>query len=227
MAGQLKDRVQRLVDHNWGGSVNRAATRLGVPQQTLQRIVSGQTLNPRVSVLERIATGCNTSVDWLLNGRGSGPLESDDKVPPLRGGFLRLRAALARMEATDQLRAALGGLTWAPFRAARLSVKRGAKAGTVFAAADAASDATAEAWASFLEATVGTLGAKKAGANLADVETAAALGFTDFGIWLAQQPGTAKRYEEYCALLAGTQKSLFELGPYDGLFGFLGRRLLG
>lgn len=71
----LADRVRFIVDLYWGGSVLAAANSLGIPQQTLHRIVTGQTTNPRQSVLVNMAGGCPVPVtlDWLLSGVGHPP----------------------------------------------------------------------------------------------------------------------------------------------------------
>ena len=69
----LSKRVLRLVEDSHGGNVRAAARDIGVPQQTLQRIVRGSGASPRVDTLQRIARFYRTSVDWLLTGEGAGP----------------------------------------------------------------------------------------------------------------------------------------------------------
>ena len=65
-----------------GGSENRAAARTGVLQSTLHRIVHGRKGRPRAArqridpeILMKIARGYNVTTDWLLSGKGRGPLE--------------------------------------------------------------------------------------------------------------------------------------------------------
>lgn len=68
----LSKRIKKLVDSTFP-SVNAAAKAIGIPQQTLDRIVRGQHRAPRVETLQQIADFYDTTVDWLLNGRGAAP----------------------------------------------------------------------------------------------------------------------------------------------------------
>lgn len=47
-------------------SIDKLATALNIPSMTIRRLVSGQTLDPRVSTLRLIATYFNVSVDSLV-----------------------------------------------------------------------------------------------------------------------------------------------------------------
>lgn len=69
----LADRLGFLISEVHGGSVNRAAAALGVPQQTLQQIVTRGATNPRVSTITAIAKGYGVGVEWLLEGVGETP----------------------------------------------------------------------------------------------------------------------------------------------------------
>lgn len=69
----LAQRLRYLIDHAHNGSVNAAATAIGIPQQTLAQIVSGQVKSPRAGALERIARYFRVPLGWLQDGRGEPP----------------------------------------------------------------------------------------------------------------------------------------------------------
>jgi hypothetical protein len=68
----LGERVDWIVRHVHG-SQRAAAAVWGVQRSTLVRIVAGQVSMPRGDVLERIARSAETTIDWLLTGRGPEP----------------------------------------------------------------------------------------------------------------------------------------------------------
>lgn len=74
MADDLVDRIRGLVAG--AGSVNATARAIGLKQQTLDRIVRGEHAAPRVETLQKIAEFFDTTVDWLLTGKGRGPSTS-------------------------------------------------------------------------------------------------------------------------------------------------------
>src|SRR5688500_17216052 len=81
MAETLADRLKALVQRWDRGSVNAAARRIGLNQQTLDRIARGEVKNPRSDALQAIAKTYRVSVDWLLTGEGHGPRVDDDVTP--------------------------------------------------------------------------------------------------------------------------------------------------
>lgn len=80
----LAGRLRSLIDEGFAGNVNRAAKAWGVPQPTLYRYVTGITEAPNARTLQRIAKFYDTTVEWLLDGVGSGPLESAYLIAELR-----------------------------------------------------------------------------------------------------------------------------------------------
>jgi len=66
----LSTRLRLLVDHGHGGSVNAAAKDIGIPQQTLGKIVSGEVNSPRIKALQAIARFYGVSIGWLVAGEG-------------------------------------------------------------------------------------------------------------------------------------------------------------
>lgn len=75
----IGERVRYLVDLYADSSVNYASKVLGIPQATLQKIVTGKTKNPRASVVARVAAVCRVDAEWLLSGRGEAPSPEDPK----------------------------------------------------------------------------------------------------------------------------------------------------
>jgi transcriptional regulator with XRE-family HTH domain len=71
--------VRYLVELYADSSVNYASKVLGIPQATLQKIVTGRTKNPRASVVARVAAVCRVDAEWLLSGRGEAPSPEDPK----------------------------------------------------------------------------------------------------------------------------------------------------
>ena len=80
----LADRIQDLIKRDFAGNLNRAANAWGVPQPTLHRYVNRRTDEPRARQLQRIAKFYGTTIDWLLDGVGTGPLESPYPIVELR-----------------------------------------------------------------------------------------------------------------------------------------------
>ena len=73
----LSARVTALIDRFFGGNRSAAARTWRVPQPTVQRLAVGDTETVRASTLVKIAATHETSIDWLLSGRGPNPLETD------------------------------------------------------------------------------------------------------------------------------------------------------
>jgi transcriptional regulator with XRE-family HTH domain len=74
----LARRVRSLVESIHGGSINAAATDLGMAHPTLARIVDGRVQSPRSDALEKIGKFYGVSADWLLTGEGKGPAPQTD-----------------------------------------------------------------------------------------------------------------------------------------------------
>ena len=73
----LWGRVNALIDRFFGGNRTAAAKAWQVAQPTVQRLAVGTTSTARATTLARIAAHHDTTVDWLLNGRGPDPLAAD------------------------------------------------------------------------------------------------------------------------------------------------------
>lgn len=175
----LADRVRSIVDKYWGGSVNAAASSMGIPQQTLQRVVSGTTANPRVSVLDAIAKGSRASVDWLMTGTGRGPQESDERGRFITGGTSRwLRVVSGLYPERGGSREVLEDVPFAAFRfAALLSSGKGK---LPLRTVTRVQDKCAEAWSDLLEEAIALFGAEAVRARLDANEIVVAGGFTPF-----------------------------------------------
>ena len=204
MAGQLKDRVQQVIDRLCEGSVNRAARQLGIPQQTLQRIASGDTPNPRANVLAQIAKFAGTTVEYLLTGEGTGPQAVDGRGRPRSGGVARwLRIVASLYPERGGVREHLDDLVFGPLgfywviappsfdSRGREKPRRNLKSlGRV-------QDNVAEAWANLLEDALAVFGPDTVRKQLESTEIAVAGGFTFFYRHLARGGMTkaeAKRY---------------------------------
>jgi transcriptional regulator with XRE-family HTH domain len=212
MAVRLKDRVRLLVDRYWQGSVNRASVALGVPQQTLNRIVTGQTPSPRAEVVSNIASACDVSADWLLTGKGDAPLADDEHGLPITGARIRLNRVLDRLEAGESLRRSVLMLRHAPLWAALLISGSGNSPLAASGARDA-SEALAETWAKLLETAIELHGARHVRRVLAANAPLVALGFTDFGQFVGSPESNmraqlAKAYVDYTSKPVSTRKGV-------------------
>ncbi len=76
----LCGRVNALIDRFFGGNRTAAARAWNVAQPTVQRLAVGSTATAKATTLASIAAHHDTTVDWLLNGRGPDPLAAD-RVP--------------------------------------------------------------------------------------------------------------------------------------------------
>ena len=76
----LSGRVNALIERFFGGNRSAAARTWRVPQPTIQRLAVGDTETVRASTLVKIAATHDTSIDWLLSGRGPDPL-STERLP--------------------------------------------------------------------------------------------------------------------------------------------------
>jgi transcriptional regulator with XRE-family HTH domain len=106
----LADRVSLLVDQFHAGSVNDAAKALGVAQPTIGRILKGEVTQPRLQLIQRMATLYGASLDWLLVGTGDPPVTSKEE-PWLRKWSIFLQSQFP--EGTE----GVSNLQWAPHMA--------------------------------------------------------------------------------------------------------------
>ena len=197
----LAERVRFLVDRYWGGSVNAAAVHIGVPQQTLHRIATGKTPNPRIAVVARIAEVCRVTPDWLVSGKGVSPPLTDEHGRAISGTYFRFRNILARIGVSPSLHLALDDLCSAPLWMA-LGMIDGVEepfSPAMNAALEACATCT-EAWSDMLEAAVDQQGAEAVLKSLAESEPLIALGHTSFGmdLWFSRQRrGIAGHYKAF------------------------------
>ena len=113
MTNVIQQRVAALVRDYYQGSVNQAAEAIGVPQTTLNRLVSGRTPNPRSALLQRIANKAKVPIGWLLgDGPDDPPKEQVQVAGPDRVVRERISGSLLRWRSTlEQLMRAEDGLS--------------------------------------------------------------------------------------------------------------------
>lgn len=202
-AGQpaIAGRVRLLVDRYWGGSVNAAANDMTVPQQTLNRIVSGKTKNPRTGVVVQIATACDVSPDWLLTGNGTGPAADSGRRTRLTGGLIRLRLAIDALGIVGALRQDLYYLAHTPMQA-QMALNNSLQERDGIAASDivsAAVDRFAHALAVGLEVATVKYGKARVHRALVKMHMSLALGFTWFSDNAIEAAGTQSAFARYVA----------------------------
>lgn len=73
----LSARINALIERFFGGNRTAAARAWGVPQPTVQRMVVGDSETVRATTLDKIAKKHETSMDWLMSGRGPDPLKNE------------------------------------------------------------------------------------------------------------------------------------------------------
>jgi transcriptional regulator with XRE-family HTH domain len=65
--------AQRVREAMFPEKITAFATRIGMPQATVSKILSGTAVGgPRLDIAARIAEGLGCSLDWLVYGRGDG-----------------------------------------------------------------------------------------------------------------------------------------------------------
>ena len=192
----LSERVQEIVGLFWDGNAKAAAKQLGIPQNTLYRIVSGETPNPRANVLATIAKFAGTTVEYLLTGEGQGPQLIDPRGRRVSGGSHRwFRAVTALFPSNCGVREALDGVPFGPtgFLALVLRDVDGHPTGAATSQRrldiyNRVQATCAEAWAELLEAAIKAYGADAVREKLESAELAVAGGFTSFAMFLANGP---------------------------------------
>ena len=86
----IKSKLQKLMDENGIASVTELSRQSNVPQPTLHKILKGDTLNPRQSVLDRISSYFQVPPSYFMS-RVTGEHSSGDyavSIKTLRGGKL-------------------------------------------------------------------------------------------------------------------------------------------
>src|SRR6185436_1458487 len=66
----LATRLRQAIDAT-GETQSRLAARADLPEETISRIVTGQSRNPQVGTLMKIAPVVGVTVGWLLGERGA------------------------------------------------------------------------------------------------------------------------------------------------------------
>jgi len=189
----LRKRVQDVVDLYWAGNVKAAAGQLGIPQNTLYRVVSGETPNPRVIVLQKIAKFAGTTVEYLLTGEGPRPRVFDEKRRPLTGGTIRFFGLLEalypdRGGVRELFDAPLGPSGFfevvCPLEFDSAGVAKPRRKG--LESLGRVTTTVAEAWADLLEEAISVFGAETVRKRLDASEFAVGGGFTPFATFLAK-----------------------------------------
>lgn len=206
----LADRVRELIDEDFYGSINRAASAesgWGIPHPTLRSILNGSSLAPRTSTLDPIVKKSGVQLEWLVYGKGPKrsvesrisrqPLQPDggSSEAPLTPSGARLWAVGRRLgEQPDGSTRLPMWLFLAPRVIGNAIFALGA--GSVFpdeeaqarhapqwsALAIAAHDKLADAWASAIEALIDMHGVDRINAALSgSFARRAWFGFHPFG----------------------------------------------
>ena len=123
----IAKRTADLIERYWGGSVNAAAVDLGVMQQSLLRVKTGETTSPRAWYVDALGRGLDISEAWLLRGEGAGPADTDAHGRPLISGVPSWRRAVFGLSLAAKASESLLDLPFRPWRAA-LALAGGAKA---------------------------------------------------------------------------------------------------
>lgn len=179
----LKDRVTQLIEQFHGGTVYAAAKGWGVPLQTLYRIASGQTPNPRASVLARIAEACEVSVEWLLSGKGPGPTERDSYGFKRHAATLRWEGIVGRLSLSDEARFVVESLPYSGPLSSFMRLGQDGKS-RIPPGYQEFLDGSLALWSGYLETVTEKYGPKAVGEALSADSAHAALGFTMLSSWL-------------------------------------------
>lgn len=184
----LNRRVATIIDQYWDGNVKLAAKELVIPQNTLYRIASGETPNPRVQVLAKIARYCGTTVEWLLSGRGVAPAATTDSGVPISHNYLRWVRLVDSLKLTARTAALFKDLVHGPSHLTMMMWRHegSEESGSPPIPARGASHLCAGAWADILEVVIRRYGARAVRRAFEDQRVAAACGFSGFGMLLGE-----------------------------------------
>lgn len=197
--------MQEIIDLYWAGNVKAAAKQLGIPQNNLYRIVSGETLNPRANVLAKIAKFAGSTVEYLLTGEGRGPQASDEKGRRITSGSQRwFRVVISLYPKRGGVGEFLAEVPFGPlgFVGVLLDDPSGRNAGVARrkwrqGLLQQVQTTCVEAWAELLEEAINVFGADAVRERLDSAELAVAGGFTHFARFLsdgAMSKAEKKRY---------------------------------
>jgi hypothetical protein len=187
----LSARLRSLIERDFADNLNRAARAWGVPQPTLYRYVQRGTRAPNARTLLRIARFYDTTVEWLVDGVGRGPVEPEYPVHEFRG-WNNLVRQLRLPESAERLVLALPGrigvanfvlCDWGlfPWKGKQVSQKRQEPA---WRAKWLASALELEAWTVWLRALITTYGRTAVRDKLVSELDRVRLGFQRFAIFL-------------------------------------------
>jgi transcriptional regulator with XRE-family HTH domain len=174
-----------------------------MPQQTLNRIASGKTPNPRRDALELIARQTGTSLDWLLLGTGLGPAKLDEAGRPIVGAGLRFTRLLQQLGIEGSLLESLEDLPFSVFFASAVVINKESDPHSQPAYVYEALEKSTEAWIILLQNAAEELGAEHLRAALAGEQSLVALAFMPFAVWATRSKDAkpkdwiAKHYAEF------------------------------
>ena len=183
----LKDRVRGLIDDLWKGSVYAAAKDIGLPIQTLYRIVNGESKNPRATAIHAIAEGCGVTSEWLLTGMGQGPNALGGVDSFNFAASIRWNRVLKQLSLGEDLRDSIHML---PFHSPLIAMEALDPVGGTRPEHQLAYfiEACTAAWATYLQQAIDHYGAKAVADALEPYTARAALGFSYVGDHLLRNP---------------------------------------
>jgi hypothetical protein len=195
----LGRRVQWLVDQFAQGSVRAAAELWGIQRLTLLRMMKGQTHSPRGRVLDQIAEGCGTTVDWLRTGKGPPPLPPGPEAflsTPWRG---RWRKLVEGLDLPDPITARVVALPGLMNRVFQVFVLEGHPLGAPIRGMGVvrrAEEFEYRAWVALVTGMIQTYGRERVRAKLEAEGLWLDLQFNPVAIWRYMQEGVVHRSED-------------------------------
>ncbi|MGI4856739.1 MAG: helix-turn-helix domain-containing protein [Janthinobacterium lividum] len=82
----ISTRLKQAMSDRRVSSQSALARSSGVPQPTINRILTGKSANPDSHTLARLAVALSVSSEWLLTGRGDKPVGFPQPVVPAISG---------------------------------------------------------------------------------------------------------------------------------------------
>ena len=202
----LKKRVQEIVELYWAGNVKAAAIQLGIPQNTLYRIASGETPNPRADALLKIADFAGASVEYLLTGAGRGPQTFTARGRRISGESLRWWRLVDQLyPKMSRVRELLDSLPFGPQGFIAICHPQSKSSGRpvpsdkLLRTSKRVQDTVTAAWVELLEDAIAVLGAETVRKRLDPMEIAVAGGLTEFARFLASGGMTSAQAEKHLA----------------------------
>lgn len=206
----LADRLKAWIDNDFAGSLNLAARTWGVPQPTVYRYVFRLTRAPRSTLtLRRIARFYGTTIDWLLDGTGQGPVELPYPTAEYRAWESLVRGLRLDAETTSIVLTLPMSLVSAHFILCDWGLPRPQRErhqpGRVDPLVRARSIASAQqldSWRLWLHALITTFGRQAVINKLLSVRDRLSLGFQPFACLLLEDHSiagpVAARYRDFC-----------------------------